>query len=221
MPEPRFIPPPPLTGAGRLMKEVREVPPPLPPEEPSFPPVNPLCSAPPNSPLYGNLLVFAKSRVEGYFSGRHRSPYYGSNAEFADYQEYAAGEDIGNVDWRVYGRTRKVFLRKYEEETDMAVYLVVDASGSMQYRGQGSRAEVHPCGQNRGGAGLPDDPPGRQGFALAVRRNAHEIHPARRHAAAPVQPRARTRTCPTQGRDGHRPRAGRMRRASSASAAGS
>ena len=137
MPEPRFAPPPPLTGAGRLLQEARETPPPLPPEA-GFSVGESTLLSPAELAAYGNLLVFAKTRVEGYFSGRHRSPYYGSNAEFADYQEYAAGEDIGNVDWRVYGRTRKVFLRKYEEETDMAVYLVVDASGSMQYRGKGT-----------------------------------------------------------------------------------
>jgi uncharacterized protein (DUF58 family) len=84
---------------------------------------------------FKNLLLFARSKVEGYFAGRHKSPYYGSNVEFADYQEYVPGEDVGNIDWRVYGRTRKLFLRKYEEETDMVAYLVVDASGSMQYRG--------------------------------------------------------------------------------------
>jgi len=86
---------------------------------------------------FRNLLLFAKSKVEGYFSGRHKSPYYGSNVEFADYKEYVSGEDIANLDWRVYGRTRKLFLRKYEEETDMVAYLVVDASASMQFRGSG------------------------------------------------------------------------------------
>ena len=86
---------------------------------------------------FRNLLLFAKSKVEGYFSGKHKSPYYGSNVEFADYKEYVSGEDIANIDWRVYGRTRKLFLRKYEEETDMVAYLVVDASASMQFRGSG------------------------------------------------------------------------------------
>jgi uncharacterized protein (DUF58 family) len=86
---------------------------------------------------FGNLLLFAKSQVEGYFSGKHRSPYYGSNVEFTDYKEYSPGEDIAHMDWRVYGRTQKLFLRKFEEETDMAVYLLVDTSGSMQYQGAG------------------------------------------------------------------------------------
>ena len=86
---------------------------------------------------FSNLFLFARSKVEGYFSGRHRSPYYGSNVEFADYKEYTAGEDIAHMDWRVYGRTKKLFLRKYEEETDMVVYLLVDTSASMMYRGAG------------------------------------------------------------------------------------
>ncbi len=90
---------------------------------------------------FGNLLLFARTKVEGYFSGRHRSPYYGSNVEFADYKEYTAGEDIAHMDWRIYGRTKKLFLRKYEEETDMAVYLLVDTSASMTYRGAGEESK--------------------------------------------------------------------------------
>jgi len=86
---------------------------------------------------YKNLLLFAKSQVEGYFSGKHRSPYFGSNVEFADYKEYTLGEDTAHIDWRVYGRTKKLFLKQYEEETDMVAYLFVDASASMLFRGKG------------------------------------------------------------------------------------
>ncbi|MBA4147539.1 MAG: DUF58 domain-containing protein [Verrucomicrobia bacterium] len=85
---------------------------------------------------FKNLLVFAKAMVEGYFSGKHRSPYRGSSAEFADYKEYVAGDDIGHMDWRVYGRSRRLYIRQFEEETDMTIYLLVDTSASMRYAGQ-------------------------------------------------------------------------------------
>ena len=85
---------------------------------------------------YKNLLVFAKSTVEGYFSGKHKSQRIGSSAEFADYKEYVAGDDLKRVDWRVYGRARRLFVRRYVEETDMVAYLLVDTSASMRYAGE-------------------------------------------------------------------------------------
>lgn len=85
---------------------------------------------------FENLLVFAKATVEGYYSGKHKSPFRGSAAEFADYKEYAPGDDLARLDWRVYGRTRRLYLRQFEEETDMTVYLMVDTSGSMRYAGE-------------------------------------------------------------------------------------
>ena len=86
---------------------------------------------------FENLLVFAKATVEGYYSGKHKSPYRGSSAEFADYKEYVAGDDVSRLDWRVYGRTRRLYVRQFEEETDMVAYLMVDTSGSMRYAGSG------------------------------------------------------------------------------------
>src|ERR1051325_4004095 len=85
---------------------------------------------------FENLLVFAKATVEGYFAGKHKSPYRGSAAEFADYKEYTPGDDLARLDWRVYGRTRRLYLRQFEEETDMTAYLMVDISGSMRYAGE-------------------------------------------------------------------------------------
>ena len=85
---------------------------------------------------FENLLVFARATVEGFFTGRHRSPFRGSAAEFADYKEYVAGDDLARLDWRVYGRTRRLYIRQFEEETDMVVYLLVDTSASMRYAGE-------------------------------------------------------------------------------------
>ena len=84
---------------------------------------------------FENLLVFAKATVDGFFVGKHRSPKHGSAAEFSDYKEYVAGDDLSRIDWRVYGRTRRLFVRQFEEETDMAVYVLVDTSGSMRFAG--------------------------------------------------------------------------------------
>jgi uncharacterized protein (DUF58 family) len=85
---------------------------------------------------FKNLLVFARSTVEGYYSGRHKSPFRGSSAEFADYKEYVSGDDVARLDWRAYGRTRKLYVRQFEEETDMVAYLLVDTSASMRYAGE-------------------------------------------------------------------------------------
>jgi len=87
---------------------------------------------------YKNLLVFARAVVDGYFSGRHKSSDYGSNAEFAEHKGYNPGDPVRHVDWRVYARNRDVLVRRYREETDMAVYLVADMSASMAYKGRGS-----------------------------------------------------------------------------------
>jgi uncharacterized protein (DUF58 family) len=90
---------------------------------------------------YKNLLVFARTTVEGYFSGKHRSPYRGTSVEFTDYKPYVAGDEVGRIDWRAYGRTRRLYVRQYEAETDMVVYLLVDSSASMSYAGPGRQSK--------------------------------------------------------------------------------
>src|SRR3954465_13671619 len=60
---------------------------------------------------FKDLLLFAKAQVEGYFSGKHKSPHFGSDVEFAEHKEYVSGQNIGNIDWRVYGRTKRLFVR--------------------------------------------------------------------------------------------------------------
>jgi uncharacterized protein (DUF58 family) len=77
----------------------------------------------------------ARMVVEGYISGMHRSPYKGFSIEFAEHREYVQGDDIRHIDWKVYGRTDKHYLKQYEEETNLQLMLVVDASESMTYRG--------------------------------------------------------------------------------------
>lgn len=84
---------------------------------------------------FEDLLVFATTTVEGYLSGKHRSPHFGFSAEFVEHKPYALGDDIAHIDWQVYGRTKKLYTRKFLEETDMTVHLLVDGSGSMAYQG--------------------------------------------------------------------------------------
>jgi len=90
---------------------------------------------------FKNLLVFARSTVEGYFIGKHKSPYQGSSVEFTDYKEYVPGDEVNRIDWRAYARSRRLFVRQYEAETDMVVYLLVDVSASMNYAGAGRQSK--------------------------------------------------------------------------------
>jgi uncharacterized protein (DUF58 family) len=80
-----------------------------------------------------NLEVQARLIVEGYLSGMHKSPYHGFSVEFAQHREYVPGDDLKHLDWKVYSRTGRFYLKQYEEETNLACWLLVDASESMQY----------------------------------------------------------------------------------------
>lgn len=84
------------------------------------------------------LTLRARHIVEGYLSGLHRSPYHGFSIEFAEHREYAPGDDLRYLDWKVLGRTDKYYLKQYEDETNLICYLVLDVSESMRYRGPDS-----------------------------------------------------------------------------------
>jgi len=84
---------------------------------------------------YGGLTILARHIVEGLLSGVHRSPYKGTSVEFAEHRQYAPGDEIRHIDWRAFGKTDKYFVKEYEEETNLKAYLLVDASGSMAFRG--------------------------------------------------------------------------------------
>ncbi len=90
---------------------------------------------------YSNLLLFAEAVVQGFFSGKHRSLDFGSNAEFAEYKAYQRGDPVAHVDWKVYARTRRLMVRKHREEKEMTAWLVVDVSGSMGYKGGAREAK--------------------------------------------------------------------------------
>ncbi len=80
------------------------------------------------------LRLRARLLVEGFLSGMHRSPYRGFSIEFAEHREYSPGDDLRYVDWKVFGRTDKYYLKQFEEETNQFCYLLLDASESMAYQ---------------------------------------------------------------------------------------
>ena len=81
----------------------------------------------------GSLELRARLVVEGLMTGMHRSPYQGISVEFAQHRPYATGDDIRHVDWKVYTRTEKVYLKQYQQETNLNLICVVDASESMGF----------------------------------------------------------------------------------------
>jgi uncharacterized protein (DUF58 family) len=99
----------------------------------------------------------AKMIVEGVMSGQHRSPYQGFSVEFAQHRPYVPGDDIRHLDWKVYGRSDKLQLKQYQQETSLDLLLMVDASGSMRF---GSRSFEHASG-----AGHTMSPDGRSNWS--------------------------------------------------------
>jgi uncharacterized protein (DUF58 family) len=81
----------------------------------------------------GSLDLRARLIVEGLMTGMHRSPYQGISVEFAQHRPYVAGDDIRHVDWKVFGRSDKIYLKQYLEETNLHLICIVDASESMGY----------------------------------------------------------------------------------------
>jgi uncharacterized protein (DUF58 family) len=80
-----------------------------------------------------NLELLAKQVVEGFIIGLHRSPFHGFSVEFAEHRLYNVGESTKNIDWKVYGRSDKLFIKKYEEETNLRCHIVIDTSSSMYF----------------------------------------------------------------------------------------
>jgi uncharacterized protein (DUF58 family) len=86
---------------------------------------------------YGGVTLVARSLVEGFLTGVHKSPYKGYSVEFAEHRQYYPGDEIRHIDWRVFGKTDRYYIKEYEEETNLKAHLLLDASGSMAFRGKG------------------------------------------------------------------------------------
>lgn len=80
-----------------------------------------------------NLELLARQLVEGFVTGLHKSPYHGFSVEFAEHRLYNEGQSTRHIDWKVYGRTDKLFVKQYEEETNLRCLIAIDTSRSMYY----------------------------------------------------------------------------------------
>jgi uncharacterized protein (DUF58 family) len=84
-----------------------------------------------------SLELVARTVVEGFISGLHRSPHFGFSVDFAEYRSYRPGDDIRKIDWKVFGRTDRFFVKEFEGETNTSIHLILDCSRSMTYGSQG------------------------------------------------------------------------------------
>ncbi len=82
---------------------------------------------------FGNLELLAKQVVEGFITGLHKSPFHGFSVEFAEHRLYNTGESTKHIDWKLYGKTDKLFTKKYDEETNLRCQIVIDCSSSMYF----------------------------------------------------------------------------------------
>ncbi|CAN5862041.1 DUF58 domain-containing protein [soil metagenome] len=82
---------------------------------------------------FENMEFLAKQLVEGFITGLHQSPYHGFSVEFSEHRLYNSGESTRHIDWKVFARTDKLFVKRYEEETNLRCHLLLDVSGSMFY----------------------------------------------------------------------------------------
>ena len=85
----------------------------------------------------GTLELKARTVVEGFLSGLHRSPFKGFSVEFAEYRQYIPGDDLSTIDWKVYARSDRHYVKKFEEETNLNCHVMLDISGSMGYGSRG------------------------------------------------------------------------------------
>jgi uncharacterized protein (DUF58 family) len=82
---------------------------------------------------FTSLEFIAKQVVEGFITGLHKSPFHGFSVEFAEHRQYNTGESVKNIDWKLFGRTERLYVKKYEEETNLRCQIFIDNSSSMYY----------------------------------------------------------------------------------------
>ncbi len=88
------------------------------------------------------LEIRARLIVEGFISGLHKSPYRGASVEFAEHREYVPGDDTRHIDWKVYGRSDRYYIKQYEEETNLRTHVLLDASESMGFGSEGAMTKL-------------------------------------------------------------------------------
>jgi len=92
-----------------------------------------------------NLNLVARSVVEGFVSGLHRSPYHGFSVEFADHRKYTPGDNIRDLDWRAWAKSDRYYIKRYEEETNVNAHLLLDVSASMTFSSGGLSKLEYAC----------------------------------------------------------------------------
>ncbi|PCJ67340.1 MAG: DUF58 domain-containing protein [Bacteroidetes bacterium] len=90
----------------------------------------------------GNLELLAKKTVEGFITGLHKSPFHGFSVEFAEHRQYNQGESTKNIDWKLFGRTDKLYTKRFDEETNLRCQFLVDVSSSMQIEQKDSLSKL-------------------------------------------------------------------------------
>ncbi len=93
---------------------------------------------------FGSLELLARQVVEGFIVGLHKSPFHGFSVEFAEHRQYNSGESIKHIDWKLYGRTDKLYVKRYEEETNLRCQIVIDHSSSMYFPVRKELTVEHP-----------------------------------------------------------------------------
>ncbi len=84
--------------------------------------------------VLNSMALRARLVVEGYIIGQHRSPYHGFSVEFAEHRAYGPGDEIRHIDWRLFGKTERLYVKRYEEETNLRTHIILDTSRSMLYK---------------------------------------------------------------------------------------
>jgi len=89
-----------------------------------------------------NMELVARLVVEGFITGLHKSPYHGFSVEFAEHRQYMPGDEIKHVDWKIYGKTDRYYIKQFEEETNLKAHIILDASRSMAYSSDGRMSKL-------------------------------------------------------------------------------
>ena len=124
----------------------------------------------------GGLDLVARTIVRGFISGLHRSPFLGSGEDFSRHRAYQQGDDVRRLDWRLYGRTDRLFVRLFREESNLQSFLLVDGTESMAFSGDGPvtklRYALTLCGNKGADEGLPPPRPRRGPAPMRARSRA-------------------------------------------------
>lgn len=89
-----------------------------------------------------NMEIVARLVVEGFITGLHKSPYHGFSVEFAEHRQYMPGDEPKHIDWKIYGKTDRYYIKQFEEETNLKSYIILDASRSMAYSSNGKLSKL-------------------------------------------------------------------------------